>query len=100
MGRDLTRKGILATALALAGILVYIAIRFQFSFAVGAIVATIHDLLVMMAFLAFFRYDLSLNVIAADPHDHRLLGERHDRHLRPCAREPAGHAARQHHVTS
>ncbi len=51
--------------LALAGILAYIAFRFQFSFAVGAVVATIHDLLVTLAFLAFFRYDLSLNVIAA-----------------------------------
>ena len=35
------------------------------SFAVGAVVATIHDLLVTLAFLAFFRYELSLNVIAA-----------------------------------
>jgi preprotein translocase subunit SecF len=65
VGRDLTRRGILATAFALAGILVYVAIRFQLSFAVGAVVATVHDLLVTMAFLAFFRYDLSLNVIAA-----------------------------------
>ena len=51
--------------LSLVGILVYIAFRFQFSFAVGAVVATIHDLLVTLAFLAFFRYDMSLNVIAA-----------------------------------
>ena len=51
--------------LALGGILAYIALRFRFSFAVGAIVATLHDLLVTLAFLAFFRYDLSLNVIAA-----------------------------------
>jgi len=65
VGRELTQKGILATAFALAGILVYIALRFQLSFAVGAVVATIHDLLVTLAFLAFFRYDLSLNVIAA-----------------------------------
>ena len=43
----------------------YIGFRFQFSFGVGAIVATIHDLLVTLAFLAFFRYDLTLNVIAA-----------------------------------
>jgi preprotein translocase subunit SecF len=35
------------------------------SFGVGAVVATIHDLLITMAFLAFFRYDMSLNVIAA-----------------------------------
>ena len=65
VGRELTQKGLLATAFALAGILTYVAFRFQLSFAVGAVVATIHDLLVTMAFLAFFRYDLSLNVIAA-----------------------------------
>ena len=65
VGQDLTRKGIWATVLSLLGILAYIALRFRLSFAVGAIVATIHDLLVMIAFLAFFRYDLSLNVIAA-----------------------------------
>ena len=51
--------------LSLAGILLYIAFRYQLSFAVGAVVATIHDLLVTFAFLAFFRYDLTLNVIAA-----------------------------------
>ena len=65
VGRDLTQKGILATVLSLAGILIYITFRFQLSFAVGAIVASVHDLLITMAFLAFFRYDLSLNVIAA-----------------------------------
>lgn len=65
VGEQLTRQGILATVLALAGILLYVAFRFQFSFAVGAVVATIHDLLITLAFLAFFRYDLSLNVIAA-----------------------------------
>jgi preprotein translocase subunit SecF len=65
VGRDLTRKGLYATAFALGGILVYIAFRFEFSFAVGAIVASVHDLLITMAFLAFFRYDLTLNVIAA-----------------------------------
>jgi len=65
VGEQLTRQGTLATVMALAGILIYVAFRFQFSFAVGAVVATIHDLLVTLAFLAFFRYDLSLNVIAA-----------------------------------
>jgi preprotein translocase subunit SecF len=65
VGEQLTRQGILATTLALGGILLYVAFRFQFSFAVGAVVATVHDLLVTLAFLAFFRYDLSLNVIAA-----------------------------------
>jgi preprotein translocase subunit SecF len=65
VGRELTSKGTWATVLSLAGILAYIAFRYQLSFAVGAVVATLHDLLVTLAFLAFFRYDLSLNVIAA-----------------------------------
>jgi preprotein translocase subunit SecF len=65
VGEELTEKGLWPFFLSLAGILAYIAFRFQFSFAVGAVVATIHDLLVVIAFLAFFRYDLTLNVIAA-----------------------------------
>jgi preprotein translocase subunit SecF len=49
----------------LIGLLLYIAFRFQFSFGLGAVVATVHDLLITLAFLAFFRYDMTLNVIAA-----------------------------------
>jgi preprotein translocase subunit SecF len=64
VGKQLRRQGILATVLALGGILLYIAVRFQLSFAVGAIVATLHDLMVCLAFLAFFRYDITLNVVA------------------------------------
>ncbi len=64
VGEQLRRQGIWATVLAMAGILVYIALRFQFSFAAGAVVATVHDLLVCLAFLAFFRYDMTLNVVA------------------------------------
>ena len=65
VGEELTQKGISAFVLSLIGILAYIAFRFEFSFAVGAVIATLHDVLVTFAFLAFFRYDLSLNVIAA-----------------------------------
>jgi len=65
VGEDLSRKGTWAAVLSLVGILAYIGFRFQFSFAVGAVVATIHDLLITLAFLAFFGYDLTLNVIAA-----------------------------------
>jgi preprotein translocase subunit SecF len=65
VGEELSRKGASAMVLSLLGILAYIAFRFQFSFALGAVVATIHDLLVTVAFLAFFQYDLTLNVIAA-----------------------------------
>src|SRR3954452_1441118 len=65
VGAELQQRGILATTFALAGILVYIAFRFRFSFAVGAVVATLHDLLITLAILAMFRYELTLNVIAA-----------------------------------
>src|SRR4051812_12680378 len=65
VGAELTSKALWATVLSLIGILAYLAFRFQFSFGVGAVVATIHDLLITLAFLAFFRYDMSLNVIAA-----------------------------------
>ena len=65
VGEELTQKGISAFILSLIGILAYIAFRFEFSFAAGAVIATLHDILVTFAFLAFFRYDLTLNVIAA-----------------------------------
>jgi len=64
VGEQLKRQGTLATLFAMGGILAYIAFRFQLSFAVGAIAATLHDLLVTLAFLAFFHYDMTLNVIA------------------------------------
>jgi preprotein translocase subunit SecF len=65
IGADLQRKGIYATLASILGITIYIAWRFRFSFAVGAIAATFHDILVVVAFLTFFRYELSLNVVAA-----------------------------------
>src|SRR3954465_11589473 len=65
VGQELRSKALLATVFSLLGILAYLAFRFQFSFGVGAVVAAIHDLLITMAFLVFFRYDMSLNVIAA-----------------------------------
>jgi preprotein translocase subunit SecF len=65
IGADLQRKGIYATLASILAITIYIAVRFRPSFAIGAIVATFHDLLVTFAFLSFFGYDLSLNVVAA-----------------------------------
>jgi preprotein translocase subunit SecF len=70
VGQELRTKGLQATVLSLGAILLYITFRYQFSFAVGAVVATVHDLLVTIAFLAFFQhyvgygYDITLNVIA------------------------------------
>ena len=65
VGADLQRKGLLATLLSILGITIYIGLRFQFAFALGAIAATLHDVFVTIAFLFFFGYDLSLNVVAA-----------------------------------
>jgi preprotein translocase subunit SecF len=65
VGADLQKKGIWATLTALGGILIYVGFRFRFSFAIGAIVATFHDILITLVMLAWFKYDLSLNVIAA-----------------------------------
>jgi len=65
IGKDLQLKGIYATLASIVGITAYIAFRFRFAFAVGAIVATLHDVAVTLAFLTFFGYDLSLNVVAA-----------------------------------
>ena len=65
IGDDLQRRGIYATLASIVGITGYIAIRFRFSFAVGGIAATLHDVLVTLACLALAGYDLSLNVTAA-----------------------------------
>jgi preprotein translocase subunit SecF len=65
IGAQLQRKGLYATLFSILGITVYIGFRFRFSFAIGAIAATFHDILVTLAFLTFFGYDLSLNVVAA-----------------------------------
>lgn len=65
VGDELRTQGLTAGGLALGGILTYLTIRYRFSFAIGAVVATLHDLLVAVSFLAFFDYDLTLNVVAA-----------------------------------
>jgi preprotein translocase subunit SecF len=65
IGADLQRRGIYATLASIVGITIYIGLRFRFAFAIGAIAATLHDILITLAFLFFFGYDLSLNVVAA-----------------------------------
>ena len=65
MGKDLQRKGIYATVASLFGIMAYIALRFRFSFGVGAAIASVHDVLVTLSILTLTGYELSLNVIAA-----------------------------------
>jgi preprotein translocase subunit SecF len=65
IGADLQKKGIYATLASIVGLTIYIALRFRFTFAIGAIVATFHDIFIVFAMLNFFDYELSLNVVAA-----------------------------------
>ena len=95
IGRDLQLKGIYATLASIVGITIYIGIRFRFAFAIGAIAATFHDILVTLAFLVFFNYDLSLNVVAAlltitgySVNDTIVIFDRVRENLRTSKREP------------
>ena len=65
IGQELRQRGIYAFVFAMAGILVYVGLRFRFSFGVGAIVAVAHDIMVTVSLLMMFGYELSLNVVAA-----------------------------------
>ncbi len=95
IGRDLQLKGIYATLASIVGITIYIGLRFRFAFAIGAIAATLHDILVTMAFLVFFGYDLSLNIVAAlltitgySVNDTIVIFDRVRENLRTAKREP------------
>jgi preprotein translocase subunit SecF len=95
IGRDLQRKGIYATIASLVGIMLYIAFRFRFSFGIGAMVASVHDVLITLAMLVFFQYELSLNVIAAiltlvgyGVNDQIVIFDRVRENLRTNRREP------------
>jgi preprotein translocase subunit SecF len=65
IGRDLQRRGVYATLASLIGIAIYIALRFRLSFGVGAMVASMHDVLITLSLLTLAGYELSLNTIAA-----------------------------------
>ncbi|WP_051904459.1 protein translocase subunit SecF [Hippea jasoniae] len=65
IGKEFRDKGIIAIVLSLLAILIYITIRFQYRFAVGAIVALIHDVLITVGFLSLFGYEFTLDVVAA-----------------------------------
>ena len=65
IGQELQQRGISAFVFAMIGILIYVGLRFRFSFGLGAIVAVAHDILVTVSLLTIFGYELSLNVVAA-----------------------------------
>jgi preprotein translocase subunit SecF len=102
IGADLQRRGIYSVLTSLAAITIYIGVRFRFSFAVGAIVATLHDVLVTLAFLMFFKYDISLNVVAAiltitgySVNDTIVIFDRVRENLRSRRRDPLSQVVNQ-----
>lgn len=65
VGQELAEQGGLALLYALFGILIYVSLRFQWRFAVGAVVALIHDVLIVLGFLSLFKMSFDLTVVAA-----------------------------------
>ena len=65
VGEELRDQGGLGMLMALGGIMLYLAFRFQWKFAVGAIVSLVHDVIVTMGVLSFFQITFDLTVLAA-----------------------------------
>ncbi|MBT3068964.1 protein translocase subunit SecF [Rhodoferax sp. U11-2br] len=65
VGDELAADGLKALAFVVVGIMIYLAIRFEWKFAVAAIIANLHDVIIIMGFFAFFQWEFSLPVLAA-----------------------------------
>ena len=65
IGKDLRKKGILAIIVAMIGILIYISVRFEFRFAIGAIIALMHDVLITLGCFSLLNKEIDLTTLAA-----------------------------------
>ena len=65
VGDELATDGLKALASVVIGIMLYLAIRFEWKFAVAAIIANLHDVIIILGFFAFFQWEFSLPVLAA-----------------------------------
>ena len=65
VGRELAEGGAKALAFVVIGIMIYLAIRFEWKFAVAAIIANLHDVIIILGFFAFFQWEFNLTVLAA-----------------------------------
>lgn len=65
VGKELLGNGIKALAFVVIGIIIYLALRFEWKYAVSAIVANLHDIIIILGFFAFFQWEVSLSVLAA-----------------------------------
>lgn len=64
VGEELARDGALALLFTIAGIMIYLAFRFEWKFSVAAIIANLHDVVIILGFFAFFQWEFSLSVLA------------------------------------
>jgi preprotein translocase subunit SecF len=65
VGDELATDGLKALAFVVVGIMIYLALRFEWKFAVAAIIANLHDVIIILGFFAFFQWEFSLPVLAA-----------------------------------
>jgi preprotein translocase subunit SecF len=65
VGKELAEDGLLALSLVIVGIMIYLALRFEWKYAVSAIIANLHDVIIILGFFAFFQWEFSLAVLAA-----------------------------------
>ena len=65
VGKELAENGAMALLLVIIGIMVYLAFRFEWRFSVSAIIANLHDVIIILGFFAFFQWEFSLSVLAA-----------------------------------
>jgi preprotein translocase subunit SecF len=65
VGAELARDGAIALAVTVIGIMIYLAVRFEWKFAVAGIIANLHDVIIIVGFFAFFQWEFSLAVLAA-----------------------------------
>ena len=65
VGKELAQDGLMALAFVVIGIVIYLAIRFEWKFAVAAIIANLHDVIIILGFFAFFQWEFSLTVLTA-----------------------------------
>ena len=65
VGEELATDGLKALAFVVIGIMLYLAVRFEWKFSVAAIIANLHDVIIILGFFAFFQWEFSLAVLAA-----------------------------------
>ncbi len=65
VGEELAQNGVNALLMTVVGVMAYLAIRFEWKFAVSAIIANLHDVVIILGFFAFFEWEFSLTVLAA-----------------------------------